>query len=470
MAGLTAGFVALLYLAASPPSPAPAGTPVQAADAAAATTLGVEGCVAQALVTNAKIEEAAAKVRFFKARLHELDVMVYPKIAATAFLAPMYTVRGDGFTREPQIHYKSLRNWGPYANFEARLIQPLSSFGRSTAAKNAARERAGAEAAQLEQVMQQVARETRKLYYLRLYALSMLPAMRNAQQLVQRATAQAAAMHRGGTGDVTQVDLARLEYADAELERRLGEAEVGEQLALAALKQAMGLQDTDPLEQRDATLPIPTAKELAVHDEPLSALLTTAAINRPEWSQLRHGMLAAEHWARAERLAMLPQLVFVGQFNASYTPTRDRDPNPWHYDIYNRLNGGFALALRFDLDPAQALAKARQATYTGQQVAALHRFAATGIPLEVKAAHESLVQLRAAMASTARGTAATRRWMKFAAAALAAGTGEARDLLDGTATYLQAKQTQMSTVQAYYGKLAELTYAVGRGRHATPHP
>ena len=42
------------------------------------------------------------------------------------------------------------------------------------------------------------------------------------------------------------------------------------------------------------------------------------------------------------------------------------------------------------VSPGQALAKGQQADATGAQLVALHRCAATGIPLEVRAAHESL--------------------------------------------------------------------------------
>ena len=441
---------------------------MHAADGSDTRVLDADGCVELALRTSAKLDEADGKVQFYAARLSEMDATVLPKISALAFLAPMYTVRGNGFDENPEVRFKSLRDWGPYVNVEARVAQPLYGFGRAAAARDAARARYGVEQAKLEEVTLQLAREVRKLYYLRLYALSMQPALHNARALLSEASRRAEAMHESGSGDVTQVDLARLAYGSAELDRRIDEAALGERLALAALKQSMGLSQQDALQQREPALVVPDEAQLARELEPLPALLQAAAIHRPEWTQLRQGQKAAGMWAKAERLAMLPQLLLIGQLNFTYTPTRDRDPNPWHYDIYNRRNGGLALVLKFDLDPAQAIAKARQADATGAQLAALHRFAATGIPLEVRAAHESLAQLRQALAQTGRGVVATRKWMRFAAAALAAGTGEARDVLEGTATYLQAKQAQMSTVQAYYAKLAELSYAIGRGRHTRP--
>jgi outer membrane protein TolC len=447
-----------------------APTALVATRASPAHVLDAEGCVALALRTSAKIEEADAKVAFYAARLAEMDATVWPKIAATAFLAPMYTVRGNGFDEHPEVKFKSLRDWGPFVNVEARVAQPLYGFGRAAAARGAARARRGVEEARLEEVTLQLAREVRKLYYLRLYARSMRPALQNARGLLDEAGRRAEAMHAAKSGDVTQVDLARLAYGSAELDRRIDEAALGDALALAALKQSVGLAADAPLEQREPALLVPNEAQLARDVEPLPALMQAAALHRPEWTQLRHGQEAAGLWAKAERLALLPQLLLVGQANFAYTPTRDRDPNPWHYDVYNRRTAGLALVLKFDLDPGQALAKARQADATGAQLVALHRFAATGIPLEVRAAHESLAQLRRALDQTGRGVAATRRWMRFAAAALAAGTGDARDVLEGTANYLQAKQAQMSTVQAYYGKLAELTYAVGRSRQARPSP
>ena len=95
-----------------------------------------------------------------------------------------------------------------------------------------------------------------------------------------------------------------------------------------------------------------------------------------------------------------------------------------------------ALGLNFDLDPAKAGAKAQQARALQTQVEGLERFARTGIPMEVRKAHDEAVQSKRIAAVAEQGSTAARKWMIFAGAAFATGTGEAKDLLEGLAAYL----------------------------------
>jgi outer membrane protein TolC len=389
--------------------------------------------------------------------LEEVESVWYPKLAGTAFLAPAFTLRGSGFDPNPVIRYKSIRDWGPYTNLELTLAQPLYSFGRAQAGREAARQRMLVERARLDEAGQALALEVRKLYYARLLAASMVPSLQQAKQTVEEAQRRAEALFAQGGGEVTQVDLAKLAFAQAEVSRYLVQAQTGERIALAALKHTMGLPQSAPLKLADERLPKPSAEPLP----PLPTLLQQASVQRPQWAQLSHGKQAALRWEEAERLANWPTVVLAGVFGAAWTPTHDKDTNNWHYDVYNRLVGGAALALKIDFDPALHKARAHVARSTGEQVEALRRFAETGIPLQVRKAYETLEGLQATLKATQEGLAATRRWLNFASTAYLSGTGEARDMLEGMGGYLQARRNYLEAVQQHHTALAELTYAIG---------
>jgi hypothetical protein len=97
-----------------------------------------------------------------------------------------------------------------------------------------------------------------------------------------------------------------------------------------------------------------------------------------------------------------------------------------------------------------------------QQVEALERFAATGIPMELRKAHGDAVQAARILEVANKGSLAARKWMVFAGTAYTSGTGEAKDVLEGLAAYTQGRKSYYETLQGLHAALAYITYATGR--------
>ena len=446
--------------AASPAPPerlAPVVGPAHDPRADPQAPLDAAGCVAVALRLSGQVAEAEAKVAEYAARLAEVESIFYPKLMGVAWAAPMFTVQGNALQRTVERDY-SPSAWGPYLHLEAILAQPLYTFGRAAAGKRAAGERAEVERARLQATRHAVAQEVRKLYYLTLYARTMQPSLTSATKMLAEAQEHGQEAFDRGTGEVTQTDLMKLAYGSAELQRYLIEATEGAGLALAGLKHTMGLADEHPLVLADERLPGPPPGTLPE----LPALQELAQQQRPEWHQVRHGRAAAAALAEAERRALWPVLFAAGTINVSWTPTRDHLDNPYHYDLYNDLTGGAAIGFQFDLDPALARAKAQQAEAMLAQVDALGRYAATGIPTQVRKAYDDVRRLRRLVALGKQGVKAARKWMTFGASGYLAGTGEARDLLEGLVAYLSAKRNYYEQLQQLHVARGELAVALGQ--------
>jgi outer membrane protein TolC len=91
----------------------------------------------------------------------------------------------------------------------------------------------------------------------------------------------------------------------------------------------------------------------------------------------------------------------------------------------------------------------------------LARYAATGMPVEVRKARDEAEQARRMVELSQQGSSATRKWMAFAGAAYAAGTGETKDLLEGVAAYAQARKGYFDALLAYHTARAQLEVATG---------
>ncbi|MEZ4272095.1 MAG: TolC family protein [Myxococcota bacterium] len=419
----------------------------------------VEECVAIALGESARIMQAAASIDQYRARLAEVEAVFYPKLFGTGFVAPMFTVKFDDITKRTSTkRYKSIDDWGPYTKLEATLVQPIYTFGRAAAGKEAAHERMQVEQARLREVKNAVALEVRKLYYTYLYAQSMLPTLYNANKLIEEAERRAQKLYDDATGDVTQVDLMKLRYGATELAKFVIRGEEGAKLALEALKHTMGWPAEHGLQLKETRLDRDIAEEMPK----LSEMIAEAAQNRPEWAQLKHGKRAALRLADAELLANAPVVFLAARFKGAWTPTRDDTSNPYHNDPYNSLSVGAALGINFDIDPWKSVARSDQAQAQHKELEALARFAETGIPLQVRLAYTDMEQARVLVDISTEGAKATKRWMTFAASAFGTGTGEAKDVLEGLAAYTAARNGEYENLRDYYIARAELDHAVGR--------
>ena len=430
-----------------------AGAPC-AALAADPKPLDMDACVELALRQSGTVAEAQGKVAEWQARIEETEALYSPRLEALTYAAPMYGMHGSGF--DPKWH-RDLTEWGPYLHVEGTVTQPLYTFGRIEAGERAARERTAVEAARANQVGDAVALEVRRYYLLYLYARSLAPTLTQARQILTDAQTQAQAEYDATTGHVTVVDLSKLRYAAQELEKARIQRDMGEALALSALKHTMGLPDDTPLKLADDVLP-----PVPIHPLPDVATLTARAANaRPENVAVAAGRRAAEAYAESLSLADAPVLFLAGRLSADYAPTRDHDDNPWHVDPYNGFIGGLALGLKFDVDYWGAQARSHGADAQLAQVEGLAQLARTGIPLEVRKAHDEAAQALALHAASTEGANAAKKWMLFAATAYAAGTGEPRDLLEGVGAYVQAKKSTYEALLAVHIAAAELRRAVG---------
>lgn len=419
----------------------------------------VDQLVALALGGSGLVTESQGKVDEWRGRLAEVQSLYYPKLTARGYVAPTYRIAYDSVTGDPFSDVRrDWTEWGPYFHLEAVLAQPLYTFGRRRAGKDAAEHRLAVEEARARQTRNTVALEVRKLYYLHLFTRSIQPALANARKLLDGALDQAEKLYKDGSGKVTNVDLQQLQYGSAEVDKYTLMAKVGEALSLAALKHTVGLPEAAELVLAEDALPEAPPNDLP----PLAELLRIASEERPEWAQLRRGKQAAISLEAAERLANAPIVFAAGQLKADYTAMQPNVRNPYFRDDFNDVFGGVAVGLQLDFDPWKARARGDSARALGTQVEGLEKFASTGIPLEVRKAFEDAVQARALVEIGQRSSTAGRKWMVFAGAAYLAGTGEAKAVLEGLAAYLQGRRAHLEQLQALHTARAYLVYAIGR--------
>ena len=419
--------------------------------------LTLQQCIDIALEKSAEVKKAEANILEYRARLSEVQAHYYPKLSVLTYAAPMFTVEGDAFQKDVERRF-DLGSWGPSTHLEALLAMPIYTFGRIEAGEDAAKARLEVENARLREGQNMVKVEVQKFYYTYLYAKTMLPHLRDADELLDKVEKKANELYDSASGKVTKADLMKIRYGKLEVQKYILMAEEGLDLALGALKHTMGMEASDALQIRAETLPA-LPRDWALADE--TVMQQIARDNRPEWEQIEHGQKAASLLRKSNELSNRPIVFVAGSLEADWTPTRDDAVNPYHYDPYNEIFGGVAIGLKLDLDWALRKSKISEAHAKLQQVNAMQKLAVTGIPMQIRKARSNLLRFssQAQLAHDARKAA--NKWIVFSLAAYESGTGEVKDVLEGLVALLQSKRSLYeSSLQAYIA-LAELNYALG---------
>ncbi len=451
-------------MAAEPASVEQAPPTVLAPPAASVRRMTLDDCVREALKESGTLVEARGKVTEWQGKLLEVESAYWPKLQGLAFVAPVYGVKlapgaqlGDRPHPLYESDWKNLNSWGPYTKLQLTLAQPLYTFGRQPAGEKAALNRLEVEKARYLQVRNTVALEVRRYYFLHLFARSMQPALDQAKSILDEANKSAQEAYLEANGSVTQVDLAKLRYGGTVLGKGLIQAEIGQKLALAALKHTMGMAQSVDIELvEEALAPLPK--------EPLPSLdhfVLKALEHRPEMAQVKYGTEAARWFARSEALSSMPTAFIAFQLDLNWSPRRPTEADQFAYDRFNNISPGLAAGFLFDIDPRKTWARHEGAKGLIEQVEGLKKFASTGIPVEVRKAYDDAVQADMLTRLANDGSAAGRKWLVFAGTAYVAGTGEAKDLLEGLVVYLTARQSYFESLQASHFARAQLLYVTG---------
>lgn len=449
-----------LVLTAAPEAATVALTPQQAT----VRRMTVDDCVREALKESGTLMEAKGKVTEWKGKLLEVESVYWPKLSGLAYIAPVYGLKlapGASVTDMPHPRYESdwqnIGSWGPYTKLELTLAQPLYTFGRQPAGEKAAANRLEVEKARYLATRNTVALEVRRYYYLHLFARSMQPALDQAKGILDEAWKSAQEAYAESNGSVTQVDLQKLRYGGSILAKGMVQADIGQKLALAALKHTMGMSQDTQIELVEEALPPLPETPLP----PLTHFLAKAAEQRPEMAQIKYGTEAAKWFARSEALSSMPTAFVAFQLDLNWSPRRPTEWEAFAYDRFNTITPGIAAGLQFDVDARKTWARYEGAKGLIEQVEGLKKFAATGIPVEVRKAYDDAVQADQLTRLSADGSNAGKKWLVFAGTGYVAGTGEAKDLLEGLVVYLGARQSYFESLQASHFARANLLYVTG---------
>jgi len=349
-------------------------------------------------------------------------------------------------------------HFGPYFEIKVQAAQPITSFGRVSALRRAARFGVLAREAGVDVRRAQVAGEVYRLYYGILLARELLDILRDASDKIDVARERVQTMLKQESDKVTTVDLAKIDVYRFELERKRIEAEKNITLALGAMRRALGIAYDAPFDIQSSRLrPIPERLPT------LDSLRTFAFLNRPEIAQVSAAVEARRLQVIAAEAERWPTPFIGAEFNYRVAPGRELlTKNPFVSDAYNGLGLKAAFGLQYSLDLSGREARIRRARIEYREMLRKREWARASIALEVEKAYLEADEAERNSALGRRSRSAGSAWLVQTKDRYDLGVASTRDLLEAYAAYSKSQSDYYQTLYDHYLAVAELYRTIGR--------
>ncbi len=378
----------------------------------------------------------------------------WPRLQLTTFLAPSPDINCDNAdctTTSPVDFAPQLD--GVFAGARLEVFQPIFTFGKLDAARDAADSAVELQTSLGERVKGDMVVEATRAYFGVAFARDLAAMLDDGAKQIAKGKATLVERLESGDDEVTVQDRLRIEAFETEVVLRLSEAREREATALEGLRALCADRDVDIAE---ATLAA-TEKKLGQAEDHWQAAQTKS----PELRAAKYGVAALQHRHALEQARWWPDLLILGGATIARAQGVDDPPSAFANDPFNATRAELALVMRWNLEPAMQAARVDRTgaeRARGQELAKTARLA---VEFAVRDAYNRAEQAGARLDAARRGEKSARGWVASVLQADAVGTASARDLADAYLAYFTLHSRVLQSAYEWNVALAALARASG---------
>lgn len=334
---------------------------------------------------------------------------------------------------------KLLPVYGVLLRVDARIVQPVFTFGKLNTARDLARvgvelSRAAADAARAELALNVV-----RAYYGLKTVRAALETVKDGQEQIKKWVKQIDADLEKGKAGYSETDLARLKVAEAQVDLAVIDMQRTQRSTLAALRYLV----QDP----EADIDDEDLRPSGVEEQPLSRYLDAALAGRPELRTLEATGRGAELWKKMRIADLMPDLAVVGTVNYGLaTGIKDQEITNAFINRFNYLGFSLGLFLRQPLDIGPRIARLRKAQADVAQFQARRKELLGGGALEIERVFNDMQEARGRLQAAEAAERRARGWLQGVKQAIDVGTAESRDMIDALRTYFEQHLLVLRTI------------------------
>jgi outer membrane protein TolC len=436
---------------------------------AQAEPLALPQLIERARISDARVKESEAQLRYFRAKYDEARWAWFPRVDSYFLAAgPSPEARNDGLGGPPTtsgtlMYDLDFGQPGVMLRAGAETVLPIFTFGKLDALEAAGKKAVEAGEALKARAQDETELQVSQAYFGYCLALSGKSIIADTAKRLDEAQATLERLRKQQSEQVTQMDVYKLQFYRQQLEVQLLAAEAGAKFALAAIRLLIGAQPGEQVDVAAVLLDEPSGTLL-----PLETYSAMASETRPELKAVAAGLGAREQEVLIRERMFLPDFGVAGFFRWAWSSSATRQLSPFAYDPYNDLSAGVALVARYQWDFPQKAIQLEQARAEYEKMLHQQELLRAAVRLETEKAFGEVESALGRSVKLALAEKHARRWSTAAFTAFDVGTGDTRELVDAF-TALAASAAQKS--QAFHDvkvSLRALSRAVGQRVELAP--
>ena len=388
-----------------------------------------------ALKFSPDVKASQSEVKLAKEQKNEVHGYRWPQFDATALGGvvpkahlPVVKLRRDNrfCNAIPRIKLHGVNIFG---HMDFTFIQPLYTFGKiayreEATEKNVKVKEEGVVAKQGEIIVQ-----VSQAYYGLILANQGKEAVKEARSYLSDTKERINRLIAVRSPNVKETDKYRLAAYEGAIEKSGAEAEEGAKTAYIALKALTGYPPNQDF-QVPTDLPNPTAPPGT-----LDTQIRTALDLRPEFKQLKEGLVARQLLVDAAKADRLPSLFFAVVGQLAGAPGRKWNPDPYINDWFNDNGAVPMVGAKWHFDFGILKAKIGQARAELEQLQNQERTALMGIPVQVAKDYGDVQTNYKASVGLEKAYVNARRWLVTTFSNFDMGLGSISDIFQAFERY-----------------------------------
>lgn len=386
-----------------------------------------------------------------KARQDQAAAAAYPKVIGTAILSPIYEVRGNALHSDNDLH-----QWGVWVQSTVTILQPIYMWGKLSSLREAAARGADVARAQARKDTNSLAYEVKELFYGAVLTEQLFSFLEDGKKEVDDIVQKAEEDQKKKRPTIAKRDYYRLKIFAAEADYRLEEARKLRYLARHGLSLRLGFDpETETLPRETVLTPIEAPPR------PENELVHVMQESRPEFDQLKNGILAKRALLEVERTNKFPMFFAGGMFTFAYSNVRETQQSAFAFDPYNRNTGGAGIGVQWNWDFFTTLANESAIRAEINELEKKQDYAQVGFRMELKKILADLSEARSRLTASRDAFQVGRRWLVSESMGYTVGLTEVKNLIDA---YLARAKTAKDYWEAIYRvnmAWAELSRTIG---------
>ena len=331
---------------------------------------------------------------------------------------------------------------------------PLYTFGKIDAGAEAARAGVRVSEWDVEKQRLSVRNDVRRAWYGVLFARDVRYVGREILERLDQNVDKIARKLDDGDDSVTEVDKLRSEVYREDVRARMWEPVKGEAMALAALRFLAGR--SDELQIPDMPLKRPDFALL-----PVTSWLEAARLSRPDLKMAQAGLEARSRLVDLARARLMPDFGLSLSSSYAFSPSAERQQNPWVGDPFNHFFYGFAIGFRWNLDLLPQVARIAQARAQLEEVQANLRLALGGVGVEVEHAHAVATDANGRLEAYERSERRAKQWVSKIQSGIDLGTEDEKALMEPLRAYVTARINRLQATYDYLSAMSQLVFVTG---------